>query len=110
MAVLSTVTAVRTGVSVAGVAATAGGDTFTNTGAETLHVFNGDASPITVTLTTTATVDGLAVADRAVTVAAGARLAIGPFKRLEYGATVSVAYSAVTSVTVAVLKTTPETV
>jgi hypothetical protein len=109
MAALTTITAARAGVSVVGAAAAGGGDTFTNTGGEVAIVFNGDGSPITVTFTTSVTVDGLAVADRAVTVGASARLAIGPFPKYAYGSTVSIAYSAVTSVTVAILKVTPET-
>lgn len=110
MAALSTVTAVRAGVSVAGVAANAGGDTFTNTGAEVLIVKNGHSSPQTVTVVTSQTSDGLAVADRAVAVANGAEVALGPWPRYVYGSTVSLTYSGVTALTVAVLKVTPEAI
>jgi len=108
MALLTTVTASRAGVSVAG-ASVAASDTFTNTGAEVAIIFNGSGSPITATFTTSATLDGLAVADLAVAVAAGARTAVGPFPRYAYGSTVTVVCSATTSVTAAVLKVVPVT-
>lgn len=68
-----------------------------------LCVLNGSASPITVTVQTPNTVGGLAIADRAVTVAAGARAYISldnaELYRQADGA-VYVDFSAVTTVTV----------
>lgn len=119
MAALTTVNATRAtnGVDLTGVAAAAGGDTFTNTGQEVFVVKNGGGSPITVTFVTPVTVDvpggGLAVADLAVTVAAGAQRLVGPFPPPIYNdslinpGNVSVTYSAVTTVTVNVVKVTP---
>jgi hypothetical protein len=106
MAALPITVAVRAGVSVVGQAANGGGDSFVNTGKEVLVIYNGGSS-ITLTIATSQTSDGLAVADRAVTVGASARLAIGPFPRYAYGSTVNLTYSAVTSVTVGVLQVTP---
>lgn len=76
-----------------------------------LMVVNGGGAPINVTLDTTATQDGLAVADRVVAVAAGATKLIGPIGARTFeqadGAEgegrVHLDYSAVTSVTHAVL-------
>src|SRR5512147_183985 len=99
------------GVSYAGAAANVDGNFFTNTGAEILLVKNASVGSINVTCVTQQTVETLAVADKVVAVGAGAEIAIGPFKRQVYNdATgyVQVTYSAVTSVTVKVLKVTPE--
>lgn len=51
-----------------------------------VHVINAGGSPTDVTFLTPGTVDGLAVADRTVTVAAGTDLFIGPFRNSQYGA------------------------
>lgn len=84
------------------VAAAAGGDTAPCGDGRFLYVANGGASPITVTVATPGEVKGLAVADAALVVAAGAAGAI-PLTRLFAGAggRASITYSAVTSVTVA---------
>jgi hypothetical protein len=86
--------------------AAGGGDTFVNAhGNRTfLRVDNGSGGDVDVTVTTTATVDGLAVADKVVTVTAGETRYLGPYQTDVYGETVSVAYESVTSVTVAALK------
>lgn len=110
MAALATITVSRSGVSVAGVAASVGGDTFTNTGKEVLRFRNASAGTLYAYFATPATMDGLAVSDRSLTLAAGAEIAIGPFPRYIYGTTVAITYSAVTSLTVAVLAVTPELV
>jgi hypothetical protein len=96
-----------TGVDIAGVAAAAGGDTFANDGQTLLNIFNGGGSPITLTVVTPATVEGLAVADRTYSIPASGRRVIGPFRPSLYndaggvvGGNVSLTYSAVTSVTV----------
>lgn len=115
MALLTTLTAKRSanGVSLAGVAAGAAGDTFINNGQEVLVVTNGSGAPITVTIETEAALDGLSVTDLTATVAAGATQLIGPFPTAIYndtlapGGSVSVSYSSETSVTVAVVKVLP---
>ena len=102
---LSTVEFGRAGVVVSdGAAASVSGDTFVNSGAEMFAVFNGDASPKTVTFETVITIDGFAVPDRSVTIPNGETWLIGPFPPAIYGNVVSVTYSAVTSVEVKVLK------
>lgn len=76
-----------------------------------LVVNNGGGAPITVTVTSTYTQDGLALANLVVTVAAGVTRRIGPFPSrtfvqpstaVEGAGRVLVDYSAVTSVTRAV--------
>lgn len=111
MATLTVTPITRAGIDLLGVAATGGGDQFTNTGKEVLLVTNADATSKTVTLATAATVDGLAVADRSVAVPSGKTYAIGPFPRYVYNdasAYVQVTYSAVTSVTVKVVSLVAE--
>lgn len=100
------------GVTLAGVAAAGGGDTFANTGQEQFIIKNGDASSHTVTFGIQQTVDGQAVSNAAQTVAAGATMMFGPFPIGTYNDTASpplvhVTYSAVTSVTVQVVKCAP---
>lgn len=107
MATLTVVQAVQTGAALALASAAGGGDEFVNTGKEALIVNNGSGAPVDVTLTTPQTVNGLAVADRAVTVAAGAQSVIGPFPKGLYNdanGKVQIAYSSATSVTVGVLR------
>lgn len=97
------------GVDLAGAAASVGGDTFSTTGREMLVVKNGSGAPITVTIATPILVDNLAVADLTATIGAGATRALGPFPPSTYadngqpGGSVAVSYSAVSSVTVAVV-------
>ncbi len=108
MALLTVVTASRSGAVVTGAAATAStGDTFANTGHEFFHVRNGSGAPITVTFDIVATMDAQVVTDRAVTVAAGATTIIGPFPTGIYNDTdgrVKATCSDVTTVTVAAVK------
>lgn len=89
------------------VAATSGGDTAPVGAGLFLVVKNADASPHTVTLVTPATVDGdLAVADRAVTVAAG-KTELIPLTATYRDPTTgraSLTYDAVTSVSVGVFR------
>lgn len=102
----------RSGLTQALVAAAAGGDQFPNAGNVFLHVKNGAASPITVTIGTPKTVDGLAVADRAVVVTNGTEVLIGPFPRDTYNdatGNVQVTYSSETTVTVGAFSLTPVT-
>lgn len=87
--------------------ATAGGDDCQTGSGVFLAVKNADASSHTVTLATPQTVDGdLAVADRAVVVAAGKTELIPVTDRYRNPSTgrAAVTYDAVTSVTVAVVR------
>lgn len=84
----------------------AGGDTVPCGDGYTLLIKNDDASSKTVTLVTTQTVDGLAVTDTAITVAAGAIHAAKLGPRKLYANTsgrVDLSYSAATNLKVAVL-------
>lgn len=107
MALLSTQVVAPTGTALTFAAATVGGDTCATGSDVRLFVKNGSGSSITVTLVTPGTVDGdLAIADRTVTVAAGAETAI-PMTDLYRNPSTGVAsitYSAVTTVTVAVVR------
>lgn len=92
------------GSSVALAAATAGGDTFTNTGREVLIVNNGDASATTVTVDAVHLCNMGFDHNAVVSVAAGARVEIGPFPIERFGSKPNITYSKVTSLTVAVVK------
>ena len=98
----------RTGLEPAYVAAVpADGHKFQNTGREFLHVKNGAAAPINVTVQTPGLVDGLAVAELVVAVTNAEERMIGPFPTNIYnqaGNMVYVDYSSETSVTVAVIR------
>lgn len=78
---------VRTGLTPAyGAGDAANGHYFDNRSQEVhLHVKNGDASPMTVTIVTPGTIDGLAIPDLVVTVAATDEKIIGPFRNDLYG-------------------------
>lgn len=107
MALLTVAAASRSGVDMTGAAATSGGDTFANTGHEILFVTNGDSGSHTVTVALQKELDGQSATARVVTVAAGKTEAIGPFQAGLYSdddGIAHVTYSAVTSVTVKVLK------
>lgn len=99
----------------AGVAAAAGGDVFENTGSELLAIKNGGGGAITLTAVTPATVDGQAVADLTASIGAGETRLVGPFPTAYYsaggvtGGNVSLTYSGVTSVTVTVVRFSPNT-
>lgn len=71
-----------------------------------VHVKNGSGASVTVTVPTPGTVDGNAIADRAVAIDAGADEFIGPFGPVyqQSDGSVHLDYSAVASVTVAVLQ------
>lgn len=90
------------------VAAAGGGDDCATGVGVLLLVQNGDAAPHTVTLVTPGEVDGdLALADRAVVVAAGQDAVIPVTDRYRDPSTgrASITYDGVTSVTVAVIRT-----
>ena len=81
------------------------GNTCVNDGKRTfLHIINADGSDHTVTLSTTETVDGEAIADKDVVITAGEERFIGPFPTAIYSATLRFSFEAVTSVTVAALR------
>lgn len=93
----------RTGIVPSYAAANVAGNSLANSGKEFLHIKNGAVSSITVTIETPGTVDGQAVADRTVTIGAGAEKMIGPFPPQTYNqdsGEVYVDYSAITTVTV----------
>lgn len=97
----------RTGLEQSYASANADGNKFSNDGRMFLHVKNGGGSSITVTIQTPGTVDDLAIADQAVVVTNGEERMIGPFPPTIYNQSdrmVYVDYSAVTSVTMAVLR------
>lgn len=93
--------------------ADAGGDSFTNDGRTFIHVKNGDASGITVTVTaqrTSGAVEDMGVlakSDATGAVAANGDAFFGPFpvRAFNDGAgKAAIGYSAVTSVTVAIIR------
>ncbi|WP_435643363.1 hypothetical protein ACR9VJ_18115 [Streptomyces sp. H49] len=106
MAALTTTVVPLTGAAVAYTAAAAGGDDCQTGAGVVLLVKNGDAADHTVTLATPGTVNGLAIADRTVTVAAGAEVAVLVTNDYRDPATgrAAITYDAVTSVTVAVIR------
>lgn len=72
-----------------------------------IEVLNGSGSSITVTIPTPGTIGGLAIADRAVSVAAGARTKISLEDRdlyVQSDGTIHVDFSAVTTVTCGAFK------
>lgn len=88
-------------------AASAGGDKFANTGKEYVIVRNGSGSPVTLTVTTPATNDGLAIADRTIEVAAGATHFLGPWPTGLYNdgdGMVNLSWSLETDMTLAVIR------
>ena len=88
------------------------GSAIDGTGDIVLHVKNGGGAPITVTVITGGTLEGEPVADKAITVTNGTEKFIGPFRPTAFNQPsggsnpnqVLVDYSAITSVTVAALK------
>lgn len=109
MALLGTQAITAAGLAASYAAATGGGDKV-QLGASNifLHVKNGGASPITVTITTqNNNYKGLTVPDRTVTIANATDKMIGPIDASLHGDTnnqASIGYSAVTSVTVAAIR------
>lgn len=102
-------TVTSTGLAPAYEPANVAGNSFRMQASRVLHVKNGSGSSVTVTIPTPASVDqlvdGLAVPDRTIAVAAGTDRLIGLSTIAAYkqpGGVANVDYSAVTSVTVAV--------
>jgi hypothetical protein len=106
MAQLTVQKATLTGLAPTYAAADVAGDTFPNNGATALHVKNGGAAAITVTIDSATPCSYGFDHDIAVSVPAGAERIIGPLSQSRFGTTASAAYSAVTSVTVAAVSTT----
>lgn len=108
MATLTVATIDRSGTDVAGSAATATtGDEFPNTGVEFVEIKNGGAATIVATIDAVATLDGMQVTDKTVSIAAGVTKAIGPFAPSIYNNSsnrVKVTCDVVTSVTIKALK------
>lgn len=97
----------RSGLEPSYASANADGNSFANNSRVVLHAKNGSGSPITVTVKTPGTVDGLAVADRTVAIPAGEERIMGVFPPADYNqsdGSVHVDYSDVTSLTVAALR------
>ena len=103
MATLVRSNAVLAGAVATYAAAAAGGDTFANDGNTVIHVKNGGASPITVTVDSVQMSNFGTDEDVVVTVANGSDKLIGPFSVARFGRTPTVTYSAVTTVTVAAI-------
>lgn len=102
-------------ISLAGLApafsnASAGGDTFLNDGKMTAHIKNGGASPITVTVVAKNKCSHGFLHDAQVTVAAGETKIVGPFPPDRFNdenGKVTLNYSAITSVQVAIVDVEP---
>lgn len=109
MAVIATQQTPLDGAALTYSAASAGGDRFKPSARTFMHIKNGSASSVTATLVTPGTVDGLAVADRAVTVPAGGdRLVpLPPGTYASADGLGDVTWSATTTVTFAVVLATP---
>lgn len=109
MALLTTQSVDRSGLQPAFGAAAAGGDSFAPGDLVFLHVKNGGASAMTVTIVTPKEAfEGAAIDDTAVSVPASDERMIGPFPRRHYAdptdGLADITYSAVTSVTIAVIE------
>lgn len=88
-------------------AAAVGGDEFVNSGKEFIHVKNGGAGAITVTVNSQALCNQGFDHDAAVSVPASGERMIGPFLKARFddaNAKVQITYSGVTSVTIAVIQ------
>jgi len=107
MATLTVQTAVLAGVTPSYAACAGGGDDFLNTGREMVHIKNGSGGALVVTFVTPKTYQGVALADPTVSVGAGSEEMIGPFPPGIFNgaaALLSMTYSGVTSLTIAVIK------
>lgn len=82
------------------------GNKFLNDGRTYLEVANGSGSAVVATVNTPGTVDGLALADLAVSIPAGKRYKIGPFTATfnQSDGNVWVTFDAVTTVTIAAFR------
>jgi len=108
MATLTPIVPARSNVELAAVSAAAGGDEWVNDGSELLLIehTNGGGADATLTIETTKTIDGCAVADKEVTITKGKRYIIGPFPTGYYNDSngkVQISYSSETDLEVAVI-------
>ncbi|MEC3977900.1 hypothetical protein [Amycolatopsis sp. H20-H5] len=85
---------------------TANNDQIQNNGRRLVHLKNGSAAPVTITVTLGRGIDGTSPPTKVVTVAAGADRFVGPWAAAynQADGTVSVDYSATVTVTRAVLE------
>lgn len=108
MAMLNTQTISQAGIAPAFTAASAGGDTFRNSGGNTFfQVKNGGASSVTVTIDSVEKCNQGFDHNLTVTVPASSDQIIGPFEERRFNndnGQVAVSYSGVTSVTVAAFR------
>lgn len=98
---------VRTGLVLTAAAANAEGNFFHNDGKTFLYAKNAHTADWILTFDTPGTVDGLAVAQRAITVADGTEVLIGPFPTNIYNdanSRVQVTYDGITALTVKALR------
>lgn len=103
MAALATQISLQTGI-IPTKNAVSASDTFTNDGKTFLHVVNGNAATCTVTIVTSETVYGLAVADQTVAILTTAEAIIGPFPTDAFGTTTTVTFSVTPTVTCQVIR------
>ena len=107
MATLSVQTLVKTGSQPSLAACAAGGDEFPNDGSTAILITNANASTRTLTIVTQATTDGLAVADRTVTIAGTDDTFIADLDRNVYNDSsgrVQLTYSTEADLTIAILR------
>ncbi len=103
MATLTVVQIPKTGIELILTAAAGGGDAFANDGQTILILNNASGGDIVATFVTQNTVDGLAVADRTVTITAGDLECVGDLNPNVYNDTsglCQVTYDGVSSLTV----------
>ena|SRR5205085_8044761 len=111
MAALSTQNPTAAGVAITYASCAGGGDTFVNTGRERVHIKNGSGGSITVTFSSGSNKCSFGVSntahDRVVTVGAGVDKWVDVFDPSQFNDAsnnVNIAYSGVTSLTIAVLR------
>jgi len=101
---------IRTGLTPAYAACNVDGNSWDNSGENSyLHIKNGSGGAIVVTIPTPGFVDtDLAIADRTISIGAGAEAKIGPFRNTTYKQdsdnTVHIDYASVTSMTIGIFK------
>lgn len=107
MATLTVQAPTLDGAAISYASAAGGGDTFANDGMTLFHAKNGSGGAITVTAASTTPCNQGHDHDAVVSVPAGGDRLIGPFPIAQFSTEVSMAYSGVTSLTVAALSGAP---